>query len=92
MKPPVVPVMGPKEEDFRDIYLHDVKMEQGQLLTAGTDGLVAVVRGSGQRPASARAKALRTASTFRLPQIQVRLDAGQQVEQTLNFLEDHGLG
>jgi len=73
------------------VFLHDMMVRDGQIQTAGLDGLVAVVRWSGQGFGFVRHKALETAGMLQLPEAQYRLDVGAGVGQVLMMLEELGL-
>ena len=73
------------------VFLHDMMVRDGQIQTAGLDGLVAVVRWSGQGFGLARHRALETARKLQLPEAQYRLDVGAQVPTVLMMLEELGL-
>lgn len=78
-------------EDLRSIFFHDIVIDGEGIRTAKTDGLVAVVRGSGNHFELARARALGLAQKLRLPQKQFRGDAGAHVPAALAQLEALGL-
>jgi hypothetical protein len=85
----VVPIQG--LQDTSDVFFHDMFMEDQQIYVAGTDGLVAVVRGSANHLGLARQKALGVASQMVLPQKQARSDAAQNTDAILGLLESQGI-
>jgi len=73
------------------VFWHDMLVEDGVVRTAALDGLVGVVRASADSLMLARGRALAFAKLIALPELQVRVDVGEQVEGTLAFLEGRGL-
>lgn len=87
--PPSVPLeLNP--EVTRRVFFHDIKVEAGQVMTAGSDGLVGVARGTGRSLARARQVALTVAGLVNFPERQLRMDVGLGVDQAVVALE--GLG
>ncbi len=78
-------------EDLKSIFFHDIVIDGEGIRTARTDGLVAVVRGSGNHFELARGRALGLAARMVLPQKQVRADAGVHIPQALAQLEALGV-
>lgn len=74
----------------RQCFFHDFTMKGSELWTAGLDGLVAVVRGSGNSLAAAQGVALAVSTALPLPQKQFRLDVGGRVPTLLVGLERLG--
>ncbi len=89
---PVVEVTGLTDKDTRSIFFHDFRTdEKYKVWTAGTDGLVAVVRGAAAHPDLARLRAVSLAEKIHLPGKQYRPDAGATLTQVLMGLEDAGM-
>lgn len=84
-------LQGLDSGDLNSFFLHDVKVEDGRALVAQTDGLVAVVRGSGRFHSSSQVKALGLAGKIGLTDKQFRPDVGSQVQSTLAMLELMGM-
>lgn len=72
-------------------YWHDMLVEGGVVMTAGLDGLVAVLRASADNFALVNNKLLAYGRLLALPQLQVRMDVGSQVEFFLGLLEERGM-
>lgn len=72
-------------------YWHDMAVVDGVVQTAGLDGLVAVVRASANSFRLVNNRLLAYGKLLDLPQLQVRLDVGNQVEFLLATLEERGL-
>jgi hypothetical protein len=86
-----VAVDGLDGEDHKSIFFHDMAMRDGVPYVAGTDGQVAVVRGSANTLGLARQRALTVAGKMQLPHKQYRHDAGGSTEAVLAGLEAAGL-
>jgi hypothetical protein len=74
----------------RQCFFHDFAMRGSELWTAGLDGLVAVVRGSGSSFTTAQMQALAVAEALPIPQKQMRRDVGARVPAILVGLEKLG--
>ena len=83
------PIGGLTDQQIARVFWHDVRIdeEDHSLSTAGLDGLVGVIRGSADTFALARGLALEVAGRVHLNAKQVRIDAGQRVDQVLGELE-----
>ena len=82
-----VPIKGLTTQKQGQVFWHDVHMKDGELWTAGLDGLVGVCRGAANTPELARAKALADAVAIELPSKQFRPDAVQSLSAQLAMLE-----
>jgi len=71
-------------------YWHDMMVEDGNIKTAGLDGLVGVVRSSGQSLKLARDMAVSYASLLKLHELQFRVDGGCGVDAALAIREAKG--
>lgn len=74
----------------KNTFFHDICVEEGRVLTAGTDGLVGVARGVGRSLDRARGQALATVGGLVFRERQVRLDVGAQVPGVVVGLEELG--
>jgi hypothetical protein len=79
------------QEVLGNMWFHDMQVSGKVVSTAGLDGFVAVVRGSGDTLDMSRRVALTLASAVNVPERQFRLDAGGQVQQVLMNLEQLGV-
>lgn len=86
-KAPEVPVGGLTTQRQGQVFWHDVQVKDGQLWTAGLDGLVGVCRGSAETPELARSRALDLAAAIDIPHKQYRPDAVQSLSMALSGLE-----
>ncbi len=87
-----VKVGGLEPGDLGSIFFHVIYTKGDQeVWTAGLDGLVAVVRGSGQNFQLALDLAVGRAAKLELPEKQFRPDVGSQVPGVLAMLENSGL-
>lgn len=98
LAPPEVPIpiatettSGLIPAQLAHILWHDIRLEGGKLQTAGLDGLVGVAYGSAMSMGLAQRRALETASSLRLPQVQLRVDVGQGVPLVQALLEEQGV-
>lgn len=91
LRAPEVKIEGLDTEAVKHMFFHDMTFKDGEVWTAGLDGLVAVVRGSADRLELARRKALLLASKIELPEKQYRADVGGQTEQVLSAFEELGI-
>jgi hypothetical protein len=75
------------------VMWHDFRMEEGRAVTAGTDGLVGVVRASGRTWRRVRGEVVQRAGQLAaaLPEAQWRPDAGQAGELVEAMLDARGL-
>lgn len=73
------------------VLWHDIRFVEGELWTAGLDGLVGVAYGSAMGMPLAQRRALEIASNLRLPQVQFRQDVGHNVPLALSILEERGV-
>jgi hypothetical protein len=64
------------EPHLSNTFVHDVALKDGQVWTAGTDGLIGYVRASGDILSLALQDALGVATSLRIPQVQYRPDVG----------------
>lgn len=86
------PIEGLGGGEYGNVFLRDFRVNgEGWPETGGTDGMVAVVRGSGDGLGLARARALGLAGRMRFPERQVRGDVGAQAQLVLEGLEEQGL-
>lgn len=88
--PEPVRLDGLSNELARQCFFHDLTLKGAEPWTAGLDGLVAVVRGSGASLGSAQSRALAAASALPLPSKQFRVDVGARVPGMLMVLEELG--
>lgn len=92
IRPNPRPVGGLTNDDLASIFLHDFELgEDKELKMSGLDGLLGVVRGSGDDVLEAREAAVRLAAKIEMGEKQFRVDAGVSVYQVLNALEKTGL-
>ena len=82
-----VPIEGLTPQRQGQVFWHDVTMKDGQLWTAGLDGLVGVCRGAAGTAELARSKALDLAAAIQIPNKQYRPDAVQSLSMALAGLE-----
>ena len=73
------------------IVLHDVALQDGKLVTGATDGMVGVVTGQGKMLGTARDLALRAGVATGLDELQLRSDAGSDIQVNLQRMEQLGL-
>jgi len=86
-----VKVEGLDPGDHASIFFHDFYTKgDHEVWTAGLDGLVAVVRGSGQNFLAAQQQAVEKAGKMWLPEKQWRPDVGREVPGVLAMLERGG--
>ena len=87
------PVSGLSPEQAGRLFWYDLAVDEalGSIGTAGLDGLVAVARGSGHTPETARARALEVALRLQVDGKQLRPDVGAKVPAAVAGLET-GLG
>lgn len=88
--PEPVRLDGLSNEIARQCFFHDLTLKGAEPWTAGLDGLVAVVRGSGASWGSAQSRALAVAQALPLPMKQFRVDIGCGVPGMLVGLEELG--
>lgn len=91
VRPAEAPI-GPEAVKSGEVFFHDFRVRDGRAFTAGTDGLVGVVRASADTLWLARQKVLRLAQSLALEEMQYRTDVAQGVEMALGLLESQGLG
>lgn len=83
---------GLDPEDTKSIFFHDFKTNgHSEILSAGLDGYLCVVRGSGNNLTMARQRALAIAAKIQVPEKQVRLDVGARADFVLGMLEEGGV-
>lgn len=80
------------KELTKRMFFHDLQLNGEEITTAGLDGLVAIVRGSGRSFQVARGELLRVANAIQVREKQFRTDAGLQTEQVYSYLQELGLG
>ena len=86
-----VPVRGLEQDDLKTVFFHDMKTQDREVWVGGTDGLLAVVRGSANHLGLARQRALNVAARMVVPQKQFRVDVGGSVEMVMAMLEEQGI-
>ena len=89
MRSPETPGLTP--DQLSHILWHDIRLEGGQLRVAGLDGLVGVAYGGAMGMPLAQRRALETATSLRLPEVQLRMDVGQSVPLVQAMLEERGV-
>ena len=82
-----VPIGGLTPQQIARVFWQDAEVREGELWTAGLDGLVGIVRGPAESAVLARGRALEIALRMDLPEKQLRPDVGQRVEEVLASLE-----
>ena len=87
----VRPIQYPSSDLLKDVFFHDVTIEGNNINVAGTDGLVAIVRGTSSILEHARKLATLRSSALSTPEIQFRQDVGSRVSTPLAALEGMGL-
>lgn len=88
---PQVLVGGLEKHELKDVFFHCILVGDNEIKTAGTDGLVGVVRGYGHNLHLARSRAVRLATKIQLPEKQFRPDVGNLVDTQLALLEELGV-
>lgn len=83
-----VAIGGLTAEQRACVWWHDIRVTEGQLTTAGLDGLAGVIQGRADTLTLARERALEIAGRVDLPERQLRTDVGWSVETVLGRIED----
>ena len=85
-----IPVGGISEDDIETFYLNDVKLEDGELLTLGIDGLIGAPISTGHSIKEAVEMCETRIKKLKIPDIQWRNDIGKCCEKRYNALERNG--
>jgi len=86
---PPVEIEGLTPKQLAQVFWHDVRLDpvKRKVSSGGLDGLLGVARGAAHTPELARSRALAVALSVRVPEKQVRPDAGALVPGVLAELE-----
>jgi hypothetical protein len=74
----------------KQVFFHDMAIEDDHVMVAGLDGLVGVVRGAGDRLGTARGLCQLRCMAIKLAGRQYRTDAGVNADRLLGVLDDQG--
>lgn len=88
--PAQVPISGIEEEDYTKIYMYDLELVSGELMTCGHSGFVATPMGIGNSILEAFEECDALIKRIKIPNMQIRTDIEKTTRNRYNILDRDG--